>query len=197
MNRAPGTLRIIAGALKGRRLAVPPGDAVRPTSDRLRETLFNVLGPTLDDVRVLDVFAGTGALGLEAISRGAAHATFVERDANVARLLESNIAQCRVADRCAVLRRDFLTMEQSVGSGVAQPFDVALLDPPYAIEDLGAVLTRVSALMAPAGRVVLEHARKREAPEHAGTLVRTRVLLSGDSALSFFTVNATGADVLP
>jgi 16S rRNA (guanine(966)-N(2))-methyltransferase RsmD len=192
MSRAPGTLRIIAGSLKGRRLGVPAGDAVRPTSDRLRETLFNVLGPTLDEARVLDGFAGTGALGLEALSRGAAQVTFIERDPAIVRVLASNIETCGVSAACRVVRADVLAARLDAGS-----FDLALLDPPYALADLAAPLAHIAALMRPSGRVVLEHDRKRESPARVASLVRTRVLLSGDSALSFFAVDATSAGSLP
>src|SRR5262245_15844050 len=101
-------MRIIAGALKGRRLASVPGDQVRPTSDSLRETLFNVLGPTLEGARVLDAFAGTGALGLEAHSRGAAFVTFVEQDPRAVKVITANVAHCGVAEACVIIRGDFL-----------------------------------------------------------------------------------------
>src|SRR5436190_24343560 len=101
-------MRIIAGQLKGRRLVAPSGASVRPTSDSLRETLFNVLGPTLDGLRVLDGFAGTGALGIEALSRGAAHATFVERDRRALEALDKNIHALGVTDACVIIRYDFV-----------------------------------------------------------------------------------------
>ncbi len=178
-------MRIIAGSLKGRRLVAPRGATVRPTSDSLRETLFNVIGPSLDGARVLDAFAGTGALGLEAISRGASHVTFVERDARALAALAENIAKCGVTDACAIIRADFLRLRRSAGH-----FELALLDPPYDIDDLAAVLDVAAATVAPMGRLVLEHSRRRPSPEAAGALSRTRVLLAGDSALSFYTATA-------
>src|SRR5215467_13256998 len=93
-----GQLRIISGRLKGRRLAGPPAAGVRPTSDRLRETLFNVIGPSLAGWHVVDAFAGTGAVGLEALSRGAATAVFVERDRAALAVLDANIDRCGVRD---------------------------------------------------------------------------------------------------
>jgi 16S rRNA (guanine966-N2)-methyltransferase len=174
-------VRIISGRLKGRRLSAPRGSAVRPTSDSLRETLFNVLGPTLDGARVLDGFAGTGALGLEALSRGAAHVTFVERDAHALAALRANVAHCGVEDACAIIRDDFLRVRRLHG-----PFDLVLLDPPYDLLDLPAVVDRVAAWTAPAGRVVLEHSRRRATPEQVGPLTRSRLLTAGDSALSFY-----------
>src|SRR5207253_685140 len=106
-------MRIVAGRLKGRRLTAPPGDAVRPTSDSLRETLFNVLADRVDGARVLDAFAGTGALGLEALSRGAAHATFIERDRRVIRVLRENVARCGAEDACTIIGADFTTVDET------------------------------------------------------------------------------------
>jgi 16S rRNA (guanine(966)-N(2))-methyltransferase RsmD len=174
-------VRIIAGRLKGRRLSAPGGLDVRPTSDRLRETLFNVLGESVRDARVLDGFAGTGALGLEAWSRGAAAIAFVERDVRARRTLESNIGALGVDAACRVIHGDFLTARIDPPA-----FDLVLLDPPYATDDLQAVVDRGAALTTPGGRVVLEHSRRRPSPERAGGLMRYRVLVAGDSALSFY-----------
>ena len=174
-------MRMIAGRLKGRRISAPPGLDVRPTSDRLRETLFNVLGDRVTGARVLDGFAGTGALGLEAWSRGAASVVLVERDPAVLRVLTQNVAACGVADACAIIRGDFLTVHVTPAN-----FDLVLLDPPYAFDDLQAVLARAAGLVTTTGEAVLEHSRRRESPDRAGGLMRYRVLTAGDSALSFY-----------
>lgn len=174
-------MRIITGRLKGRRLVAPAGLDVRPTSDRLRETLFNVIGDLLPDARVLDAFAGTGALGLEAWSRGAKSVVFVEQNARAIRALESNIEHCGVKDACAIIRGDFRTAHLASVS-----FDLALLDPPYRIGDLDTVTARAAELVAANGRLVLEHGRRHPSPERAGRLMRYRVLVAGDSALSFY-----------
>src|SRR3954451_17352611 len=100
-------MRIIAGELKGRTIASPAWDGLRPTSDRLRETLFNGLAPRIRGARFLDGFAGTGAVGLEALSRGAAQVTFVEQDARAVALIETNLERCRVNDRYAIIRAGF------------------------------------------------------------------------------------------
>ncbi len=174
-------MRIIAGRLKGRRLVAPPGLDVRPTSDRLRGTLFNVLAGSVRGARVLDAFAGTGALGLEAWSRGAASVVFVERDATALRALSANVRACGVEDACAVIRGDFL------GVRVEPPrFDIVLLDPPYGLDDLETVMARAAALLAGVGVIVLEHSRRRASPEHAGAVMRYRVVTAGDSALSLY-----------
>jgi len=176
-------MRIIAGTLKGRRLLGPKDPGVRPTSDSLRETLFNVLGPTVAGQRVLDGFAGTGALGLEALSRGATHVTFVEQDRRAIEVLTKNVSACGVEDACAIIRDDF----GSGRVGRLGAFDLVLLDPPYDVPDLAPAATAAAALVAPGGRLVLEHSRRRASPEAAGTLQRTRTLTAGDSALSFYT----------
>ena len=158
---------------------------MRPTSDALRETLFNVLGPTIDGLRVLDAYAGTGALGLEALSRGAATVTFVERDRREVRVLEANVTACGVQDACVIIRDDFLGIDGR--HDLPHAFDLALLDPPYDLKDLDAVMGSAAALMGPAGRIVLEHARRRESPDAVPGWPRSRVLVAGDSALSFYT----------
>jgi 16S rRNA (guanine966-N2)-methyltransferase len=178
-------VRIVAGTLKGRRLQGPVSDDVRPTSDRLRETLFNVLGPSVQGRRVLDAFAGTGAVGLEAISRGAAHATFYESDSRAWTVTEANILHCGVGEVCEVIRADFLK------SRGRSDCDLVFLDPPYDDDGLNAVLRVAATHATPGGVIVLEHRRSRESPAEEGSLVRTRVLLSGDSALSFYSSEAS------
>lgn len=173
-------MRIVAGTLKGRRLQGPATDDVRPTSDRLRETLFNVLGPGVQGSRVLDAFAGTAAVGLEAISRGAVHVTFYEHDPRAWKVAEANILHCGVGAACELIRSDFL---KSKGRSDC---DLVFLDPPYDDDDLILVLRVAGAHVKPGGQIVLEHRRSRETPVSEGRLVRTRLLTSGDSALSFY-----------
>jgi 16S rRNA (guanine966-N2)-methyltransferase len=188
-RRGERRLRIISGRWKGRRLQAPAGQAVRPTSDRLRETLFNVLGPGIAGARVLDAFAGTGALGLEALSRGAAHVIFVERDRRAIRALEANVKACGAEEACAIIRHDFTA--RAVRHVSPGSFDLVLLDPPYDIVDLDAPLTVGASLLAREGRLVLEHRRRRVTPERVAALERVRLLAAGDSGLSFY---APGTD---
>jgi len=121
-----GKLRIVAGSLRGSRLPVPDVPGLRPTADRVRETLFNWLAPVIEGARCLDLFAGTGALGIEALSRGAAECVFVERDRTLARLLRENLARLKL-ENFRVIEGDALAML----TGAAQPFDVVFLDPPF------------------------------------------------------------------
>ena len=145
-------LRIIAGTLKGRKLVSPDWEGLRPTSDRLRETLFNVLAGRVDGARMLDAYAGTGAVGIEAISRGAAHVTFLERDPRAVDLIAENLARCGVRDGYTVLRADAVKANQSA---LAVPFDVVFVDPPYAVAPEAAA-SAVADAVAPNGRMVLE-----------------------------------------
>jgi 16S rRNA (guanine966-N2)-methyltransferase len=174
-------MRIIAGTSRGRQLQGPPDSTVRPTSDSLRETLFNILGPSFRGSTLLDAFAGTGAVGLEAISRGAASVTFIERDRRVIRVLKENIRRCGAENACAIVNRDFLSDDMAPGR-----FDAVFLDPPYEMKELDAALLAGSSSVAPGGRLILEHSRRREAPEEVATLRRARVVIAGDSALSFY-----------
>ncbi len=207
-------MRVIAGTLRGRALETPDWAGLRPTSDRLRETLFNILGPAVRDARVLDGYAGTGAVGIEALSRGAAHVMFVERDPRAVRLIESNLARCGLAlpDDPSPRMRGGRTQ---VAPGAGQPqrryaiirawsaragrlagetdFDIVFLDPPYGAAGLVEALSVAAPLVGDATVLVIEHAKRDAAPERFERLARTRVVTSGDSALAFFR-RATGED---
>jgi 16S rRNA (guanine(966)-N(2))-methyltransferase RsmD len=180
-------MRVIAGSLKGRTLDTPKWEGIRPTSDKLRETLFNVVAQRVPGSRVLDAYAGTGAIGIEALSRGAAQVAFVDDDLRSVKLVERNLARCGVSDRYVIIRARLggETPAQLLGPP-AGSFDLAVLDPPYDEQDLTASIATIEPLVASGGLLVLEHARKRSSPESVGKLSRTRVLLSGDSALSFY-----------
>jgi 16S rRNA (guanine966-N2)-methyltransferase len=181
-------MRVIGGHFKGRRLEAPAWEGLRPTSDKLRETLFNVLAPAIANARVLDAFAGTGAVGIEALSRGAAHVTFVERDARAARLIERNLSHMKMpgdAKPYVIIRAELADAARQLAG---QPFDIVFLDPPYGADDMLRALQAAESLLQPGSRLVLEHARRDAAPERTGTLVRTRELNSGDSALAFYSV---------
>ena len=152
-------LRIIGGRHRGRRLRFPPGVDIRPTPDRVRETLFNWLQPRIAGARVLDLFAGSGVLGLEALSRGAAHATFIEKDRRAAAAIEALVREWRVAD-ASVSCRDAMAWLAAAAPSAA--FDVVFLDPPYdqLVGSLSRALEVLSepARSAPAARIVVEAA---------------------------------------
>ncbi len=179
-------MRVIAGVHKGRTLKAPTWDGLRPTSDRLRETLFNVLATRVPGARVLDVYAGTGALGIEALSRGAAHVTFVESDRRAQALIAENLERCGIAGGYAIIRASASRAVTDVRRGSSfVPFDIVLLDPPYD-HPAAEALAGVDALVAPDGLVVFEHAKRSPVPESVGRLTLTRDLVSGDSALAFY-----------
>jgi 16S rRNA (guanine966-N2)-methyltransferase len=177
------TLRVIAGSLKGRRLKSPTWDGLRPTSDKLRETLFNILAPRIAAARVFDGYAGTGALGIEAISRGAAMVTFADSDRRAQALIADNLAHCGVTNGYAIIRA---TVARALDDFGAHTLDLILLDPPYDDLQVDTVIEAAGEVLAHGGMLVLEHARRRTAPEAAGGLVRVRHVTSGDSTLSFY-----------
>ena len=187
-------MRIIAGTLKGRRLEAPTWEGLRPTSDKLRETLFNVLAPRIPGARVVDACAGTGALGIEAISRGASFVAFIEQDRRAQALIARNLARCGVSGGYAMIPASVARgVELLRATPTFEPFDVILLDPPYdsqpgatAAAEPDETLMGLSTLLAPDGILVLEHAKRRPAPDAAGALALTRRTNSGDSALAYY-----------
>ncbi len=176
-------MRVISGTYRSRRLASPTWPGLRPTSDKLRETLFNVVGARVAGARVLDGYAGTGAVGIEALSRGAAHVTFVDDDARALTLVSENLRRCGISERYAIIRARVGEVPSELP---AASFDLVVLDPPYEERDLSGAVTAGATLLGPHGLLVLEHARRRPAPVTAGRLTRTRDLRSGDSALAFY-----------
>ncbi len=181
-------MRIIAGTHKGRVLQSPTWDGLRPTSDRLRETIFSVLGAAVSEARVLDVCAGTGAIALEALSRGAATATCLESDARSVALIAANAAHCGLEKRCIIVRG--VAPEAMTSARLGGPFDLIVLDPPYTAPWIDEAVGRAAVLLAPGGRLALEHAARRAAPEVAG-LVLERTRRAGDSALSTYRAATT------
>jgi 16S rRNA (guanine966-N2)-methyltransferase len=185
-------MRVIAGTFRSRILKSLKGLALRPTSDRLRETLFNVLGPTVAGARFLDLFAGTGAIGIEALSRGAKEVVFIENHAAAAKLIRQNLDSLEIRSGFTVLPLDALRGLAMLASRrrPSEPgFDSIFLDPPYtAAEEYARVLEFLGSteLLAPGGIVVAEHRRNFDLCEEAGALERFRVLRQGDAALSFY-----------
>jgi len=176
-------LRVIAGTLKGRRLRTPTWDGLRPTSDKLRETLFNILSPRIDGARVVDGYAGTGAIGIEALSRGAAHVTFVEHDRRASALIAANLAACGIEQGYTIEGGDVVATLHRLKADAG--FDLILLDPPYDIANTHELLEAAARRLTTDGWVVLERAARRE-PEVPASLVRHRDVRSGDSTLTIF-----------
>ncbi|MDA8344023.1 MAG: 16S rRNA (guanine(966)-N(2))-methyltransferase RsmD [Thermaerobacter sp.] len=149
-------MRVIAGSAGGLRLDTVPGNATRPTLDRVRESLFAMLAPRLPDARVLDLYAGTGALGIEALSRGAARCCFVDGEPRALAVLRENLRRTDLGDRADVLRLRLPSALQRLRDG--GPYQLALLDPPYAAAPWEALLAGLRELLEPDGLAVCEHA---------------------------------------
>lgn len=184
-------MRVIAGIYGSRVLRSLKGLALRPTSDRLRETLFNVIGPAVEGARFLDLYSGTGAVGIEALSRGAREVVFVEKHLKAVALIRRNLASLGIAN-ASVLALDAMRGLLKLSGAKSRPapaFDYVFLDPPYDLaEEYQRVLDYLGSvpLVAEDGRVIAEHRSKIELPARPGFLVRYRVLKQGDAALSFY-----------
>ena len=188
-------MRIIAGTFRSRVLDAPAGLATRPTSDRLRETLFNVLAPRIAAASFLDLYAGSGAVGIEALSRGAAKVTFVERAAPALKVLHANLARLGITEDFRIHSGNVASFLRGPRAGAAE-FDVVFLDPPYdAAEEYATVLGLMggggAAFLAAGAVVIAEHRRKEKLQARYGALERTRLLEQGDAALSFYAAAAT------
>ncbi len=182
-------MRVVAGRQKGRRLKEPDGRGLRPTPARVREALLSILAHRTQGARVLDLYAGTGALGLESLSRGALQVVFVENGAGPARILRDNIARCGHEERCVVVTEDAETFLASAPSfGEPPAFDLVFADPPYHATDLVRLLERLglSGKIASQGIVILEHFFKHPVPARTGALTQTRQSRYGDTMLSFY-----------
>jgi 16S rRNA (guanine(966)-N(2))-methyltransferase RsmD len=181
-------MRVIAGKFKSRKLEAPPGMQTRPTSDRLRETLFNVVTPAVADSVWLDLFAGSGAVGIEALSRGARSAYFVESASAAARTIRKNLHTLEINEGADVIERDAVVALRMLDSQ-AVTCDFVFLDPPYRkMGDYEQVLGFLSQsrLLAPESQVIAEHDKHFDPGNEFGSLRRHRVLRQGDAVLSFY-----------
>jgi len=181
-------MRVIAGDYRGRTLRSPPSMQVRPTSDRLRETLFNVLAPRIEGTRFLDLCAGSGAVGIEALSRGAAHVTFVDRSRKMCGLIESNLDLCGVPEaQTEVVMSEASEFLRRVHARGTQGWDIAFFDPPYSTEYIPVLSAfGIGTVLLDDGVLIVEHHHKNELKDAVGDLRRWRILKQGDSCLSFF-----------
>ena len=177
-------MRIIAGSLKGRRLFTPKDRAIRPTSDRVRESLFSILGARVVDAQFLDLFCGVGACGIEAISRGAAHVTFVDESRESLRLVRQNLEKCGIAVQGMVVQG---RIPEDLRDSMP-PFHLIFADPPYAYTGYEALLAAIQdkGLLLPGGLVILETARACVLPDGVSSLRKSDCRVYGDTALSFF-----------
>ncbi|HEY0194483.1 MAG TPA: 16S rRNA (guanine(966)-N(2))-methyltransferase RsmD [Kofleriaceae bacterium] len=190
-------MRIVGGSHSGRVLRAPAGAATRPTSEKVREALFNILGHQLGSIegdQVLDLFAGSGGLGIEALSRGAAHATFVDLGKPALLAVRGNLRELGLEGRASVVAGDAVAI--AARHVPAAPWRLVFVDPPYK-SDLAvrAVLALPSERLATDATIVIEHDRRNAPPETLGTLVRTDLRRYGDTLISFYSPPAGGSSV--
>jgi 16S rRNA (guanine966-N2)-methyltransferase len=190
-------MRIIGGSLRSRRLKGTPSSDIRPTSDKLRETLFNVLGPGVGDAVFLDGYSGTGAIGIEAVSRGAHFVYFVDDSRKACAVIRENLASLGISEGVRVMQMSIAKAVDMLQREMIQ-FDVAFLDPPYGREDLyyqGLEQFATRRLLKEDGILILEHSKRVELPETSGALRRYRTLVQGDSALALYRKPRKPADL--
>ena len=183
------TLRVVAGVQKGRRLKQPVGPGLRPTSARVKEALFSIIADRLPNAQVLDLYAGTGALGLEALSRGAQGVVFVENQESSIKVLHENIQNCSLTESCTIIAKDVETFLANLPSPYnTKTFDLVFADPPYEISNLEPLLSKLDASqqVAKNGFVVVEHFKKTLLPLKTGRLQQSKQARYGDSMLSFY-----------
>lgn len=178
-------MRIITGSKRGKKLAALEGEQVRPTTDRVKEALFNILQFTIEGRRFLDLFAGSGQIGLEALSRGAAEAVFVDSLRDSIRVVEQNVKAAGFEDRSRIVQADFAAFLR----GNREKFDIAFLDPPYNTGLLEQALPMAAEHMNPGGLILCEHPRQEELPEQAGSFSKFRSYRYGKIALTSYRLN--------
>jgi 16S rRNA (guanine966-N2)-methyltransferase len=181
-------MRIIAGKYRGRKLKSPPAMQTRPTSDRLRETLFNILAPRIEDARFLDLCAGTGAVGIEALSRGASQVTFVDQSRKMAALIKENCDTLNLErDEIELITGDASDFLSRQANKLNQAFDIIFFDPPYAMDySVVKYIGDEQGILADEGLLIVEHYKKKELAAEFGILRRFRQVKQGDSVLSFY-----------
>ncbi|WP_123039997.1 16S rRNA (guanine(966)-N(2))-methyltransferase RsmD [Cohnella candidum] len=180
-------MRVISGQAKGRPLKAVPGNTTRPTTDKVKEALFSMIGPYFDGERVLDLFAGTGGLGIEALSRGAGSAVFVDANPRAVEIVRRNLDAAKVADKAEVYRNDASKAVKLLErKGI--PFDLIFLDPPYAMENCDSLLAELEerGLTAEDAIAVIEHDTAVSYPDRIGRFERTRLAAYGDTAISIY-----------
>lgn len=180
-------MRVIAGEHKGRRLAAVPGKGTRPTADKVKESMFNMIGPYFDGGWALDLYAGTGSLGIEALSRGAERAVFVERDARAFAIVKQNVAACRLEEKAELYKNDASRALQALAKRNLR-FDLVFLDPPYAQQKIVEEITVLQEqnLLADGAWIVAEHDVAITLPEVIGKCRVNRAATYGDTAVTLY-----------
>jgi 16S rRNA (guanine(966)-N(2))-methyltransferase RsmD len=179
-------MRVVAGRVKGHHLRMPKGAETRPTSDKVREAIFAILGPTVEDRRAVDLFAGTGAMGIEALSRGASYCVFVERHAPACAVIRANLAHTRLTEEGKLL---CMPVERALAI-LDEPFGLVILDPPYQYSNLHGIMAMLgeARVIEDDSVVVFEHSPRFTPAERYGRLARQRLKVYGDTAVSWLAV---------
>lgn len=185
-------MRVIAGSAKGRTLLAPKGISTRPVTSKIRESLFDIWQRRINGARFLDGFAGSGAMGIEAISRGAAHATFIERSDNALSTIRANLDKCRFSDQSVICRGDVRSVLGLLDSR-GERYDIIYLDPPFTVEDIApSVLQELSrtSILAPGGIAAIRTRKEESIHDSEGTLLKVREKIYGISRVHFFEVHS-------
>lgn len=172
-------MRVIAGEFRSRKLIAPPGLETRPTSDRLRETLFNILGAEVEGAVFIDAYAGSGAVGIEALSRGARHAVFIEKEGQAVEAIQANLAALKIEAKARVIRGAAAVNLARIDG------EIVFADPPYAQEREYQAVLDVLETKRPA-LTIIQHSTRFSLPEGCGSMHRVRLLKQGENALSFY-----------
>ncbi|MFD2333112.1 16S rRNA (guanine(966)-N(2))-methyltransferase RsmD [Cohnella sp. GCM10020058] len=181
-------MRVISGEARGRPLKAVPGQTTRPTTDKVKEALFSMIGPYFDGERVLDLFAGTGGLGIEALSRGAGSAVFVDANMRSIEVVRANLAATRLADKAEIYRQDAVKAIRLLEQRGSEPFGLVFLDPPYVMKNGDELLLELTArgLAGEDTVAVIEHESGFEYGERIGIFERRRLALYGETAISIY-----------
>ncbi|MFC4766054.1 16S rRNA (guanine(966)-N(2))-methyltransferase RsmD [Effusibacillus consociatus] len=180
-------MRVISGELKGRRLTPVPGHSTRPTTDKVKESIFNIIGPYFDGGTVLDLFAGTGSLGIEALSRGMDRAVFIDQDPKALQIIRKNVESCGVENRVRIFRNDARRAISLLAKN-QETFDLVFMDPPYHLDLIPKMISALSQqnLLEDTAIIVGEHSSARELPDRIEAFFRWKFVTYGDIAVSFY-----------
>ena len=183
-------MRVTGGSLRGRELSAPKGRAIRPTSGKVRESIFSVIGPRVTGSRVLDLFCGVGTLGIEAMSRGASEAVFIETSPAALKFLERNLSTLGIRDSARVIKSDCRSFLMSGAHG--EEFDLIFADPPYSLKCGREIVEIVEGLdiLCPGALLIFEHSRFEDLPDRSGKLLLAKRRRFGDSVFSIYEASA-------
>ncbi|QSQ09832.1 Ribosomal RNA small subunit methyltransferase D [Koleobacter methoxysyntrophicus] len=180
-------MRVISGEIRGKRLKSPKGKKIRPTSNKVKEAIFNILGQKIVDCIFLDLFAGTGNIGIEALSRGAQKAVFVDNNFRSVKLIKYNLVMTGFADRSMVIQKNSFKVIEVLGKK-HEKFDIIFMDPPYDMEGISGLLEEIyeKRILKDSGIILIEHRNNKKLPEQVKGFIKIREKLYGDTCISFF-----------